>query len=433
MRIRRIPMVCCALALAACGNDGTYFATTDLNGGTTAVTDAKVRMVVNLPDRTFHDPTQPEWKASAPRIVCAEPSPDVAQAVNEAIKAGLSVKVSNPEGDTVGVDGNFARAFSAQVAQLGERLATIQLLRDKMYRACEAYANGAVSDTGYTLMLARLDKTMTTLLAGETAAGAFGRALASIGGNASVAGPDPKAIAAQNAKVTKAADDLESAAKGYVTTPPADADAKAAATKSLEVLAAALQSELASLAALETQEARAAASGSGGGAISGKSERDGAEEIVAIHRAYLDDDGLDPLIDACIVAMDRDRSKETARAVETRAKVSEEVGKIAPNLTTLQNFLKSSGRSTKSVDTVGDAAESLVKTIGEPLPFVAFCRDQVFGGAGGGYVRARLDAKKELRNLDLAIARLRYCSNLVAAVPDDKKAAASSTCLKEAK
>jgi hypothetical protein len=56
-----------------------------------------------------------------------------------------------------------------------ERTQTIQLLRDSLYRACEAYANGALSDTTYALLLSRYDDTMVTMLSSELVAGAFGR------------------------------------------------------------------------------------------------------------------------------------------------------------------------------------------------------------------------------------------------------------------
>ena len=89
------------------------------------------------------------------------------------------------------VDANLALATASQIAQLGERLASIQLLRDKMYRACEAYANGATTQGGYISMLARVDKTMGAMLALEMSAGAFGRQLAQTQGSASVTGPNP--------------------------------------------------------------------------------------------------------------------------------------------------------------------------------------------------------------------------------------------------
>src|ERR1700719_2823657 len=84
---------------------------------------------------------------------------------------------------------SFSGSAAENIVQLGERTASIQLLRDKMYQTCLAYANGAISGTTYTMVMAQLDQTIVTLLLGETAGGAFGRAGAaattSAGGTAS--------------------------------------------------------------------------------------------------------------------------------------------------------------------------------------------------------------------------------------------------------
>jgi len=74
------------------------------------------------------------------------------------------------------------------MAQLVERTATIQLLRDKMYQTCLAYANGAISGTTYSVIMAQLDRTIVTLLMSENAAAAFGRSGAVIGTQTSASG-----------------------------------------------------------------------------------------------------------------------------------------------------------------------------------------------------------------------------------------------------
>jgi hypothetical protein len=100
------------------------------------------------------------------RTVCAEPSPDTIAAA--AASAGLSGGVSGiPQAPTLAADvaGNAAR--SEQAAYIGARNATIQLLRDGLYRACEAYMNGALGDFGYGLVLSNYGRVMTALLAAE--------------------------------------------------------------------------------------------------------------------------------------------------------------------------------------------------------------------------------------------------------------------------
>lgn len=121
---------------------------------------------------------------------CAEPSPDVAKAVATAtdLSSSLAAAVESSEIPAQGkIDfaGAFSRSNAESLAQLTERLATIQLLRDGLYRACEAYANGALSKASYSVILSRYDDTMITMLIGEFEAGNFGRDLAVLGTQAS--------------------------------------------------------------------------------------------------------------------------------------------------------------------------------------------------------------------------------------------------------
>jgi hypothetical protein len=92
-------------------------------------------------------------------------------------------------GTSLGILGKGTVALSSETAQgvlqLAERTAAIQFMRDQMYRACEAYANGALTGTNYSLLMSRINETMVTLLLGETAGGAFGRSLGAMGGKAS--------------------------------------------------------------------------------------------------------------------------------------------------------------------------------------------------------------------------------------------------------
>lgn len=271
------------------------------------ITDAKQRVILSMPRK---DSTQ--------RIVCAEPSPDVAQAISEALKIGFSVDLAKASGadasnnKTVGLD--FGRSSAASVAQLGERLAVVQLLRDRMYRACEAYANGAIGEAAYTLLMARNDKTMMSLLSNELAAGAFGRALATAGGSASLSGVSAKQLAEQQTAVKKAADSL---AKVATSDGPKKED--------LEKASSALDQEVAKLVSLErsinASSTAAPAMGVGGQSPADKSTD--SQRMGEIHRNYLDDDGVDPLVDACIIGVEKlsldAGAKANTRAIADRA------------------------------------------------------------------------------------------------------------------
>ena len=122
-------------------------------------------------------PTSRPGRPDPERIVCSEPSPDTAETLNKSISFAAELAKK----------GNVALSQSSAqaVIQLAERTTAIQALRDQMHRACEAYMNGAISGTTYTMIMNRNNDTMVTLMLGENAAGAFGRSGAATGGKTS--------------------------------------------------------------------------------------------------------------------------------------------------------------------------------------------------------------------------------------------------------
>jgi len=89
-------------------------------------------------------------------VVCAEPSPDVFTALG--VTAAAEAKVGE-EG------GRLAAALVEDATALGPRTQVIQLLRDALYRACEAYMNGVIDKDGYRRILLAFDEMVITLLA----------------------------------------------------------------------------------------------------------------------------------------------------------------------------------------------------------------------------------------------------------------------------
>lgn len=90
--------------------------------------------------------------------VCAEPSPDVAKALADALTASANItadglKALGSSGASVTVNPSISAVENSSLSELGRRLATTQLLRDGVYRLCEAYSNGAISSTEYALVL----------------------------------------------------------------------------------------------------------------------------------------------------------------------------------------------------------------------------------------------------------------------------------------
>ncbi len=123
----------------------------------TALVDAKQRALFSAPG-DFD-----EFDLSRKYIICAEPSPDAVSALSSAFSTSFDAGfLSSGTGS-----GALAQALSEAVGKLGKRNATIQLLRDSLYRQCEAYMNGMISSYDYIRISDRYVDAMVTLLAIE--------------------------------------------------------------------------------------------------------------------------------------------------------------------------------------------------------------------------------------------------------------------------
>jgi hypothetical protein len=124
--------------------------TIDSTPATTVSLDAKQRLVLV---------TDKGGKDNKKRIVCAEPSPDamVGLAASGALEGLMPGNGS----------AKIAASMAETLAQLGDRTPVIQLLRDGLYRACEAQMNGLLSDKEYKTLLVGYDDFVITLLAIE--------------------------------------------------------------------------------------------------------------------------------------------------------------------------------------------------------------------------------------------------------------------------
>ena len=208
-----------------------------------------------------------------------------------------------------------------------------------MYRACEAYQNGAISDTSYTLMLARFDKTMASMLASEIAAGAFGRNLATLGGSASTGGVDPKKLSDAREEVKAASDQLQKAA-GLKDSDPNKQPAITAAREKLNKAVTDLV-EIEFLSAVSAAQSGPPA-GSGGvpGEIKGRPQTINSDVVGQIHANFLDDDASGTIIDACVIALDRNRAggaSDPAFATEIKNATQDVTNKIRDAATKEKN------------------------------------------------------------------------------------------------
>ncbi len=161
------------IGLTGCSSQpGTIFKSFDLTGTSSVTTGARQRAIVNRPVGPLSRP----GRVHPANIICAEPSPDVAIAVSQSLSAGISVFGKG--------SGSASQSTAEGLAELAGRTATAQLLRDQMYRSCEAYANGAISEVTYSLLMSRINDTMVTLLLSEAATGALKQKRAGIAGGA---------------------------------------------------------------------------------------------------------------------------------------------------------------------------------------------------------------------------------------------------------
>lgn len=120
--------------------------------------DAKQRVVLNRNGQT-----------------CAEPSPDALSAI------AASQSLNLTQGDNVELGSALSVAEAA--GSIGLRTQSIQLMRDEMFRLCEARQNGAISQMWFELMHRRLQSTMVAILAIEQLTGAVRAPTIVLGGN----------------------------------------------------------------------------------------------------------------------------------------------------------------------------------------------------------------------------------------------------------
>lgn len=141
-------LLACAVPLVGCAEMTHLTRTRTLGSNQAILIDAKQRAIFGRETR-----------------VCAEPSPDALSA----LAASQGLNVATPEGTTVGQSLTVAETAAA----IGLRTQSIQLMRDHMYRVCEAYLSAAIDEFTYRLLHRRFQTTMVGILAIEQLTGAM--------------------------------------------------------------------------------------------------------------------------------------------------------------------------------------------------------------------------------------------------------------------
>jgi hypothetical protein len=158
-------------------------------------------------------------------IICTEPSPDVAKAISTAFSASGSGGNGTATGNI-----SFSGANAEAVAELAGRSTALLGLRDGLYRACEAYANGVIGSDTYALIVSRYGQLMTTLFLGQDVADAA-RAQASTQANSPAnSTTDPGSSPSGNTQQQKTTTGDAGQTPSSATAPPASTSPPPAST-----------------------------------------------------------------------------------------------------------------------------------------------------------------------------------------------------------
>lgn len=245
------------------------------------------------------------------KVFCAEPSPDIGRIVSAASNASVTGSAKG----LARVQPELALAFAASraegLAQLGQRLATIQLLRDSTFRACEAYANEAISASTYAMIVSRYDDVMVTLLLGEMAANtARPASSALLTGAASTNGlsqtTSEAAVKLAIARAEKATSNLDAAVseRGKLKTDAAEAEktskqqAVVAAQKEFDEASSLLKVALSAVGGTMVSTSPAVAEGQPPAAATVV-----AQQLATMQKVYLNDFNLDAVTVGCLSAL----------------------------------------------------------------------------------------------------------------------------------
>ena len=142
--------------LGGCGGGGAKtFKEFNIDKGNSIAIDATTRVILV---------TQKGGETHDQFVVCGEPSPD---AIVASFGAEATVKGSAPQGPSVDAGGNISQTAKS----IAVRTATIQLLRDGLYRACEAVINGMIGKDDYRTILDGIGDVMVVLQALDSLGG----------------------------------------------------------------------------------------------------------------------------------------------------------------------------------------------------------------------------------------------------------------------
>jgi hypothetical protein len=216
MRLTVVAAALATAALAGCANISTLNRSSDLpDGGKAIHLDAAQRLVYSKKDGSL----------------CAEASPDALQAFAASASGGLTLPNS-------GVTASLANALTTSAGSIGLRTQSITLMREQLYRICEANHNGLTPDV--IQLLERSQDLTLGVLAIEQLTGAVAARQVVLTGDANA---EAAASIGSTEKDLAAAQKREAATKAALESAQADEktaqDAVDAATKNRDAKKAA--------------------------------------------------------------------------------------------------------------------------------------------------------------------------------------------------
>lgn len=156
--------ICLILLLSSCARLNSIYRTTDIpeDGPHAIMIDAKQRMLLT---NKVVDPNDPN---SALIRFCAEAPPDVFTAIASSMGANASYALGAAAEQQAALQ---LSATMSENASTIERSQTVNILREAMYRNCERYLSGAISNDEFIVQAARDQRNMVSVLAIEQLTG----------------------------------------------------------------------------------------------------------------------------------------------------------------------------------------------------------------------------------------------------------------------
>lgn len=144
-------------AVASCDTPNTRFTDADFGDTKALATGGNLRLITQRPRQTS------SYEESSRVVFCTEPSPDYAVA----FKRNADVTVQNVVADKPADQVQVKLASDEQVTNLGGRTGGVLALRDGLYAACQAYANGIIGHDAYAAVLAQYGRLIVAVANGQ--------------------------------------------------------------------------------------------------------------------------------------------------------------------------------------------------------------------------------------------------------------------------